>query len=181
MLGQAVLLIVGSLVSFFTGLCLIRFFMQACRVSFAGQFGAFVVQITNPLIKPLRRVVPGLHGYDLASLLAAYLAQLLGTGVTLSLASSGMFEVLPTSSIVVMVFWSALVGLLRLIVYLFIGALIVQAVLSWVNPFSPLARPLSQFTGPLLNPIRRLVPPIAGVDLSPLVLLLLAQLVLLFL
>ncbi len=66
-------------------------------------------------------------------------------------------------------------------VYLFIGALIVQAVLSWVNPYSPIARPLGQLTDPILAPIRRVIPPIAGVDLSPLVVLLIAQLVLLFL
>lgn len=181
MIVQAFLLLVGSVLSFLITLCLVRFLMQSCRVSFAGQFGNFVVQITNWLIKPLRRIIPGLWGQDMASLVAAYLLQLVSTAINVSTLSSTMFETMPMSSVVTLVFWSALMGLLRLVVYLFIAAVIAQAVLSWVNPFSPLARPLAQFTDPVLRPFRRMLPPIAGVDLSPLAVLLLAQVVLLFL
>lgn len=181
MLGHAIQLIVGTVVGFFTTICLVRFLMQAFRVSFAGQLGQFVMQLTNWLILPLRRVIPSWRGHDLASLVAAYLAELFGLGVSLLAVNSGMLSLLPAESIAISLLWGALMGLLRLLVYLFIGALIVQAVLSWVNPYSPLARPLSQLTGPILDPIRRVVPPIAGVDLSPLVVLLIAQLVLMFL
>lgn len=65
--------------------------------------------------------------------------------------------------------------LLRLVVYIFIGALILQAVLSWVNPYSPLSAPVHQLTRPILNPIRSILPPISGIDLSPLVAILLLQ------
>jgi YggT family protein len=181
MLGHAIQLIFGTVISFFAAAFLIRFLMQAYRVSFAGQLGQFVTQVTNWLVKPLRRVIPGLRGFDLASLVAAYLAELLGLTLSLLVENSGMLSLLSTESIALYLLWGALVGLLRLVVYLFIGALIVQAVLSWVNPYSPIARPLAQFTGPILDPIRRVIPPIAGVDLSPFVVLLLAQLVLMFL
>ncbi|WP_294257140.1 YggT family protein [Propionivibrio sp.] len=70
---------------------------------------------------------------------------------------------------------------LRFSIYLLIGALFLQAVLSWVSPYSPLAQPVSQLTRPFLRPIQRLVPPIAAIDLSPLIAILLAQLVLMFL
>jgi YggT family protein len=66
-------------------------------------------------------------------------------------------------------------------VHLLIGALIVQAVLSWVNPHAPLARPVAELTRPFLQPIRRVVPPVASIDLSPLIAILLAQAVLIFL
>lgn len=181
MLGQVLVLIVGTVVGFFATVCLIRFFMQACRVSFSHQLGAFVLQLTNWLVKPLRRVIPGLWGQDLASLVAAYLALLISTTVTISVGSASMLSLLPAGSIVGIILWGAVVGLLRLVVYLFIGALILQAVLSWVNPHSPILRPLHQLTGPLLNPVRRVLPPIAGVDLSPLVVILFAQVVLVLL
>lgn len=181
MLGQAIQLIVGTVVGFFATTCLIRFLMQIYRISFANQLGQFVTQLTNWLILPLRRIIPGVRGYDLASLFAAYLAQLFGLSLSLFAANSGMLSLLPTETILVSLLWGALMGLLRLLVYLFIGALLVQAILSWVNPYSPIARPLSQFTSPILDPIRRIIPPIAGVDLSPLVVLLAAQLVLIFL
>jgi YggT family protein len=181
MLGQAIQLIVGTVVGFFATTCLIRFLMQAYRISFTGQLGQFVTQFTNWLILPLRRVIPGIRGYDFASLAAAYLAELLALLVSLFVANGSMLNLLPIESILVFLLWGALVGLLRLVVFLFIGVLIVQAVLSWVNPYSPIARPLAQLTGPILDPIRRVIPPIAGVDLSPLVVLLIAQLLLLFL
>jgi YggT family protein len=75
----------------------------------------------------------------------------------------------------------ALRSLLRLAIYILIGALILQAVLSWINPYSPLAAPASQLTRPLLDPVRRLVPSISGIDLSPLVVILLLQALLMLL
>lgn len=70
---------------------------------------------------------------------------------------------------------------MRLSIYLLIGALFLQAVLSWVNPYSPLGQPVAQLTRPFLRPIQRVIPPIAAIDLSPLIAILLAQLVLIFL
>ena len=78
-------------------------------------------------------------------------------------------------------FWTALIATLRISVYLLIGALFLPAILSWVSPHSPLAQPLAQLTRPFLDPIRRIVPSIAAIDLSPLIAILLAQVVLIFL
>ena len=75
----------------------------------------------------------------------------------------------------------AVLATLRISIYLLIGALILQAVLSWISPYSPLSQPVAQMTRPFLRPIRRLVPPIANIDLSPLIAILLAQLILMFL
>jgi YggT family protein len=77
--------------------------------------------------------------------------------------------------------WRGLLATLRFSLYLLIGALLVQAVLSWVSPYSPLSQPVSQLTRPILRPIQRFVPPIGAIDLSPLVAIVLAQLLLMFL
>lgn len=79
------------------------------------------------------------------------------------------------------IFGHAVLAILRLSIYLMIGALVIQAVLSWVNPYSPFALPVNQFTRPLLSPVQRIIPPLGTIDLSPLVLILLLQLILMFL
>ncbi len=179
LLIQVILLIVKSLAGFLCVLLLLRFFMQVFRVSFANRFGDFIVKLTNWLVIPLRRVLPSVRGLDLATLLPAYLLQVLVVAV-LVFAGGGM-GMLSAEMLVPLLFWRGLLSVLRLSVYLLIGALLVQAVMSWVQPHGPLMRPLAQFTDPILRPLRRVVPPVAGFDLTPLIAVLLAQIVLIFL
>ncbi|MBW7902070.1 MAG: YggT family protein [Rhodocyclaceae bacterium] len=179
-MAQALLFLIDALASFFTLLLLARFFMQLNRVSFANQLGTFVVQLTNWAVKPLRRVIPGIMGWDLATLLPAWWLQCLLLLVVLSLRGIAP-EFGQTGEIALLVLWRGATATLRLAVYLFIGALLVQAVLSWVNPHSPLAAPVYQFNRPILRPIQRFLPPIANIDLSPLVAILLLQVVLILL
>lgn len=177
-LSQAGIFLLDTVLGFFSGALLLRFFMQAFRVSFANQIGAFVVQITNWLVKPLRRVLPGFFGLDLASLLPVYLAQVLL--VAALIAVRGGIDLMPVETLLGIALWQGLLATLRLALYLLIGALLLQAILSWVAPYSPLAQPLAQITRPLLAPIRRFVPPVAGIDLSPLLALVVVQLLLMF-
>lgn len=179
MFAQAGLFLLDTLVGFLSFALLLRFYMQAFRVSFRNQVGSFVVQLTNWLVMPLRKLLPGLLGLDLASLLPAYLLQALLLFAVFSL--RGALASVATGDLLLLIFWQAALATLRISVYLLIGALILQAVLSWVSPYSPIAQPLAQLTRPFLDPIRRLVPPIAAIDLSPLIAILLAQLVLIFL
>jgi YggT family protein len=176
---QAVVFLLNAVVSFFCTLFLLRFMMQALRVSFGGQLGGFVMALTNWAVKPLRRIIPGIGGFDWASLFAALVLQLLLAGLLIG--AAGQPLVADTLTLGLTVGWFAVRGLLRLAVYLFIGALILQAVLSWINPYSPLAAPIYQLTRPLLDPIRRILPTISGIDLSPLVVILLLQALLIFL
>ncbi|MCL2830073.1 MAG: YggT family protein [Betaproteobacteria bacterium] len=162
---QAIQFLLGTLASFFSGLFLLRFFMQLMRVSFSNPLGAFVVQLTHWAVAPLRRVIPGLFGLDLSSVLLAYLFQCLLYAVVLSLYGA-LLSSIPLY---------ALLGLLRVCLYLFIILLFARAIFSWVNPWSPLAAPLKQLTQPILSPIQRILPPIANIDLSPLVMILLLQ------
>jgi len=170
---QAAFFLLDAVVSFFCTLFLLRFMMQAMRVSFAGQIGNFVVALTNWAVKPLRRVIPGTGGFDWASLLAALACQLAFAAMLVVVSSHGIGA--DAAGFVMTAVWFAMRNLLRLAVYIMIGALILQAVLSWVNPYSPLAAPAHQLTRPLLDPIRRILPAISGIDLSPLVAILLLQ------
>ncbi|MBU3695704.1 YggT family protein [Dechloromonas sp.] len=175
---QAVFFLLNAVVSFFCTLFLLRFMMQMARVSFAGQIGDFVVKTTNWAVKPLRRIVPGMGGVDWASLIAALWLQLMLSALVISL--SPMELTADSAGMVLMILMLAIRGLIRLAIYIVIGALILQAVLSWINPFSPVAPLVNQLSRPILDPIRRFVPSISGVDLSPLVAILLLQVVLMF-
>ena len=179
MLAQAGIFLLDTLIGLFSLALLLRFYMQAFRAPFRNQVGAFVVQITNWLVMPLRKIFPGVFGLDLASLLAAYLLQVLLI-VAVMLIGKGFITTLP-ANMLVMVLWAALLATLRISIYLLIGALFIQAILSWVSPYSPLMPLAAQLTRPFTNPIRRLVPPIANIDLSPVIAILLAQLILIFL
>ncbi len=176
---EALLFLVNAVVGFFSTLFLLRFMMQWGRVSFAGQLGDFVVKLTNWAVKPLRRIVPGMGGVDWASLIAALWLQLLQAALILSLSTSLINA--DGFGMVLMLLMLAIRGLLRLTVYIAMGVVILQAVLSWINPHSPIAGPVGQLARPILDPVRRFVPPISGIDLSPLVVILLLQVVLMVL
>jgi len=179
MIARAGLFLLDVLVAFLSVALLLRFFMQACRVSFNNQVGTFVVEFTNWLVRPLRKILPGFYGLDLASLLPAYLLQVI-FALAVFLVRGGS-EAWSLATWLPLLFWHALLATLRLSIYLLIGALLVQAVLSWISPYSPLSQPVAQLTRPVLRPIQRFLPPIGGVDLSPLIAIVLAQLLLMFL
>ena len=176
---QAILLIVDSVAGFFSVLLLLRFFMQVFRAPFNNQFGSFVVKLTNWAVMPLRKVLPPLFGLDSASLLAAYLLQALALAAVVFF-HSGPGTIDPAST-AILILTRSLLATLRLCVYLLIGLLIVQAVISWFSPHSPLYRPIYQMTYPFLQPLRRIIPPVSGIDLTPLIAILLAQIILLLL
>ena len=176
---QAIIFLLDAVISFFCTLFLLRFMMQVMRVSFAGQLGNFIVALTNWAVKPLRRIIPGLGGLDWSSLFAAFALQLVMAGIIIGLSNN--LATVDLVSLVPLLLWFALRALIQLAIYIMIGALILQAVLSWINPYSPLSAPAQQLTRPLLDPIRRFVPLISGIDLSPLIAILLLQLLLRFL
>lgn len=188
-MSRALEFLLGAVADFFCILFLLRFYMQARRISFAGPLGKFVVQMTNPVVQPLRRVLPGLYGYDMASVVAAWLTQLLLLLAVFGLRGYLSVDALMGEISLHQAFQPSLLDLLvgsvrltaRAFVNLLIGALIVQAVLSWVNPYSPISQPVNQMTEPVLTPIRRVLPLIGNIDLSPLVAIVLLQAVLMFL
>jgi YggT family protein len=160
-------LIVDTVAGVVGGVLLLRFWMQVIRVRPPMSIAQFTFTLTDWLVRPLRRILPGVGGYDWASLIGAFLVVLL--------ASSVMFL---GGWTVQMVLLNALFTLLHWIIYGFIGLLILEVIFSWVNPDAPLAPFVRALNYPLLRPIRRVVPPIGGIDFSVLIAFLLLQILL---
>lgn len=153
---------------------LLRFIMQWLRAPFRNPLGQATIAMTDWAVKPMRRVIPGRAGYDWASLLVAWIAQMLWL---LALASLGTAAWTPALAAFIAVL--ALVELIKAAVWIMIGAVFIQAILSWVAPDGPLAGVLNALTFRVLAPIRRVLPPIGGtLDLSPLVAIVIGQLIL---
>ena len=176
MIAGALKFLIQTLGNLFVIAVLLRFMMQLFRVPFRNSFAQFVVTLTDFAVKPLRRVVPGLLGLDWACLVLAWLVELAVVtagywldGFPFGLAGGGVWSVM---------LGLAAVKLLSLAVYLVIGLTLVRAVLSWVNSNTPLMPVVYALTEPFLHPLRRIVPMVANVDLTPLVLFILCQLVL---
>jgi YggT family protein len=170
MLTQIAIFLVDTIATFFVFLLLARFHFQWLRAPFRNPAGEFVVAATNWAVKPARRVIPGVAGIDLATLLLAWIFQTAGLWAQVAIAGGQ-----PAAAALVAV---AAVDLLRYSVYFLVFALVVQAVLSWTNPYTPIGPVFDALTRPFLRPIRRLVPPIGGVDLTPLILVIVLQVLL---
>ncbi len=154
----------------------LRFYMQWTRVPFHNPFAQFIVRVTDFAVRPVRRVVPGLFGLDLASLLLFLLAQAML--VLLSHALLGYPFLVADAQVWPGFMLITLAAALKLALYVGMGLVLVQALLSWINPYAPHAAVLHALTRPMLAPLQRFVPGIGGIDLSPLVALILMQLVL---
>jgi YggT family protein len=176
MLSDAAVFLLRTLFDLAACAFFLRFWMQWVRVPFHNPFAQFVMRVTDFAVKPLRRVLPGLFGLDWASLTPFFLAELLMvlsvhwvTGYPFAIAGSA---VLPGFLLL------ALASALRLVLYSLIGFVVLQAIMSWVNPFSPLAPLFYALARPVLAPFQKIVPPLGGIDLSPLVALIVVQLLL---
>jgi YggT family protein len=170
MLYQIPSFLLDVLVGLLGGACLLRLYMQYHRVPFGNPLGRFVFAITDWIVLPLRRVIPSVRRWDLASAVAAWLL-VLAKFVLLWLLMGGLgrWAILPLVSFI---------GLLQLAVSGLTALLVVYAVLSWVpNASSMLQDLIARLAEPLVRPLRRLIPLVGGVDLSPLAAIVLLQVV----
>jgi YggT family protein len=157
--------IVDIIAGLLGGLLLLRFWMQAIRVRPPQQIGQFTFTLTDWLVLPLRRILPGVGGYDWASLIGAFLVVLLASSVMLlNPAADGQTVAL-----------YALYRFCSWILYGFMGLLIIEVIFSWINPHAPLAPFVRALNEPLLRPLRRVIPPVGGLDLSVLAAFILLQ------
>jgi len=163
MLAQIATFLVDTIVSLIVFLLLARFHFQWLRVPFRNPMGEFLLATTNWLVMPARRVIPGLVGLDLATLIAAFVLQALGLWAQFAIAGA------EPSAIAIAAL--AAVDLVRYSLYILVFAVFVQVAISWINPDAPLAPFFDLVTRPFLRPLRRYVPPVGRVDLTPLVLL----------
>jgi YggT family protein len=151
---------------------MLRFLFQLLRADFYNPVCQFVVKVTTPVLRPMRRWVPGVSGVDLAAVLLMFLLKVVETAL-----SSWIQGYRPGLPALVML---AVVGLLHLAVYVFLFAVFIRVLLSWIAPdaYSPVSTLLDTLSEPLLRPARRLLPPVAGLDLSPIVVIIVLQLIL---
>jgi len=140
---------------------MLRFLLQWARADFYNPISQFVVKVTAPPLRPLRRLIPGLGGIDLASLVLAWLLKSVELMLVVMVLGAGIS---PLGAFV----W-AIPELVGLAINIFLIAVLIHVILSWVNPggYNPAAGVLYHLTEPLLRPARRLLPPISGLDLSP--------------
>ncbi|MEE4361226.1 MAG: YggT family protein [Pseudomonadales bacterium] len=158
-IGGAGYFLVTVLFNLATFAFLVRFILQAVRADFYNPITQGIVRLTDPVLRPLRRLIPSAGGLDLAALLVAILLQMLA----ILLFTSG-------ASIVTVLLVSAF-KLLSLVLDIYFWALVVIVIISWVAPgtYNPAAALLQQITEPLLAPFRRLIPPVGGLDFSVMV------------
>ncbi|WP_027896747.1 YggT family protein [Zestomonas thermotolerans] len=161
--AEALNYIIQALGSFYLLIVLLRFILQLVRADFYNPLSQFVVRATQPLLKPLRRLIPGFAGLDFASLVLAVLVQLLLMVATLLLAGFN-----PVGYLLQLLVWSV-IGVTSLFLKVFFFALIISVILSWVAPgsYNPAAQLVNQICEPLLAPFRRLLPNLGGLDISP--------------
>jgi len=170
-LPAAGIYLVQTVVSFYTIIVLLRFLLQLARADFYNPISQFAVKATAPLLNPMRRVIPGWGGVDVSSLILILVLQVLQLVAVILMLGYGL------PNIALLVAWSA-VGVLGLVLKFFFWAILIQIILSWVAPQShnPAVALIHQITDPIMAPARKLLPPMGGMDFSPIVTFMLIQL-----
>ncbi len=153
--------LINTLFGLYVLALMLRLLLAAVKADFYNPISQFLVKVTNPLLVPMRRFVPSIGRIDTSAVVLMLLVQMVAITLILVIRGGGF-------SPVVLVFWS-LVELVDLLFNVFIFSIVIQAVLSWVSPgtYSPVSGLLYSLTEPVLRPFRRMIPPISGLDLSP--------------
>ncbi|HCR1751020.1 TPA: YggT family protein [Pseudomonas aeruginosa] len=162
-LNTAAIYILQTLGSLYLLIVLLRFILQLVRADFYNPLSQFIVRATKPLLNPLRRIIPGFGGIDLASLVLAILIQLVLMILILMLMGYGV-----GGFIMQLLIWS-IIAVTSLFLKVFFFALIISVILSWVAPgsYNPGGQLVNQICEPLLMPFRKLLPNLGGLDISP--------------
>ena len=155
--------LISTLFSLYILAVMLRFILGAVRADFYNPVSQFLVRITNPLLVPMRRVIPSFRQYDTSALLLMLLLQLVSLVIVIMLRG--------VSVSFVALLLVAIGELVILAFNVFIFAIVIQVILSWINPgnYNPVNAMLASITRPVMGPIQRLIPPVSGIDLSPLV------------
>jgi len=176
MITNALTFLVNTVCGLFGVALLLRFYLQWVRAPYRNPLSQFLQALTDFMVRPARRLIPGLWGLDLATLALAWLVLLLEILLVMQIRDFGLRpaagEALAAAALL------ALVLLVKFCLYIVMAAVIVQVVLSWVSPYSPLMPLVNSMTRPFLRVFQRRVPPIGNVDLSPLFVLVVLQLLL---
>ncbi len=161
-LGNAGVFLISVLFGFFEVLVAVRLLMQHVRADFYNPLAQFVVKVTNPLLRPLRRVIPPVGRLDTASVVL----WLLLTVIELLLITLLLGR--PVPAVPGLLLW-AVADMLNLLIWIWLFCIFVLAIASWINPgaYNPALSIMARIAEPVLRPVRRLLPPMGGLDLSP--------------
>lgn len=173
MLGEGLAFLIDALVQPFAAVLLFRFHAVWLQAPMRNPIGEFVMAITDFVVLRARRFIPAVRGLDTATLLLAFAVEFVYLAAMLGV-QGYPFDFFPLAGLLA---WTA-VKMLKISIYLLIATLLAEAILSWVNPRTPLAPMLATLNRPFLQPLRRHIPPVGNVDLSVLVLFLICQLML---
>ena len=154
--------IISTLFSLYILALMLRFLLGLVRADFYNPISQFLVRITNPLLVPLRKIIPGFGKIDTASIVLMLVLQLVLLAI--------IFALRGVSPPIIPLLLTAVGKLLMLVINIFLVAIIVQVIISWVNPgsYNPVNAMLNSLTSPVLRPVQRIIPPLSGIDLSPL-------------
>lgn len=169
-LSLALDFLINILFGAYIGIVLLRLLMQRARLDFYNPLAQFVVRLTGPLLTPLRRVIPGWRGWDIAALVLALLLALVNVGLIMALfvGSTGFAPL--------QVLYYGVLRLLNVWIELYFLTILAQALMSWfAQGYHPVMFALAGINAPLLTPARRLIPPLGGLDISPVLVLILLQ------
>lgn len=169
--GNAATFLIQTLVGLYILIVMLRFLLQWARADFYNPVSQFIVKVTQPPLAPLRRIIPGIAGLDLAALVFMFVLKFVELWLVTTL-----LGMTPQVGGLAMLSIAELLGL-AINVYVF--AILIQVVISWVNPgmYNPVMGLLHSLNEPLLAPARRVIPPISGLDLSPIAVIIVLQLV----
>ena len=158
-MNEALQFLITTLFDLYLMVAILRVWLQMARADFYNPLSQFVVKATNPILIPLRRVIPGLAGIDWAGVTLVYIVAVTKV-LVIQLILSGQF---PISQIAL----AALISSIQEVFNLVFWVLIIRAILSWISQgYNPIEALMHQLTEPLLAPIRRVIPPVGGLDLS---------------
>ena len=162
-LTDPAIFLVKVLFGLYATLVVLRFLLQLTRADFYNPISQFIVKATKPLLNPLRRLIPGVSGIDIASLVLAWIVLALEQMAIFGLNGFG-FQ--PTGAVLL-----AVPELITLVINIFLFAILIQVIISWINPgsYNPAIGLIHSLTEPLLSPVRRRMPDMGGLDLSPMV------------
>ena len=168
--AASTIFLIQSLFGLYILAVMLRLILQWVRADFYNPISQFIVKITNPPLKPLRRIIPGWGGIDISSVLLLIALQML----ELYLVNMALGRALGIGGL----FIESIAELIELLINVFIGAILIQVILSWVAPasYNPLIGLVHKVADPVLAPARRILPPLSGIDFSPLVVLIVLQL-----
>lgn len=168
--GNAATFLIQTVFGLYILIVMLRFLLQWARADFYNPVSQFIVKATQPPLKPLRKIIPGIGGLDMAALIFMLVLKFVELWLV-----TGLLGMSPQIGGLAMLSIAELLGLL---INVFIFSILIQVIISWVNPgmHNPIMGLLHSLTEPLLAPARRVIPPISGLDLSPIIVIVCLQL-----